>query len=216
MSSTRDVEPGTKTKRASKAEQGSTKCSEKNRVHPLTQLQRTHGNQAVKQLIEQGLRPKLKVGQPNDEYEREADAVAEAVTAGRPAPAVSRVPAGKFGDDVARQRVKDERSAEATSTSRKSEKQAPAPTRTVQQRATEDGKAEETEEEDESGLSRPLQPVLRTGSVRRNERKGNEPLAVAKTTRANDREVERTRRASRTTRATYRNGQRHDGPRTQH
>ena len=149
MSSTRDIEPGTKTKRASKTEQGSAKRSEKNRVHPLTQLQRTHGNQAVKQLIEQGLRPKLKVGQPNDEHEREADAVAEAVMAGRPAPAVSRIPADKFSGDVARQQVEDEEFAEAPSNPREPEKQAPAPTRTVQRRATEDEKAEEEEEEDE-------------------------------------------------------------------
>jgi len=43
-------------------------------------LQRTIGNQAVQQLYKSGyFQPKLKIGQPNDKYEQEADRVAEQV-----------------------------------------------------------------------------------------------------------------------------------------
>jgi rubredoxin len=46
----------------------------------ILQLQRTAGNQAVQRLIKSGaLQAKLKVGQPNDIYEQEADRVAEQV-----------------------------------------------------------------------------------------------------------------------------------------
>jgi hypothetical protein len=44
-------------------------------VHPLLQLQRQIGNQAVSRLIQ----AKLKVGKPNDTYEQEADRVADTV-----------------------------------------------------------------------------------------------------------------------------------------
>src|SRR5262245_45849967 len=43
--------------------------------HPLTQLQQTAGNHAVGRLVQ----AKLKVGQPGDRYEQEADRVAEQV-----------------------------------------------------------------------------------------------------------------------------------------
>lgn len=39
-------------------------------------LARTQGNQAMQQLVENGLRPKLEVTRPDDRYEREADRVA--------------------------------------------------------------------------------------------------------------------------------------------
>ncbi|MCK5013004.1 MAG: hypothetical protein KAS66_04225 [Candidatus Omnitrophica bacterium] len=43
-------------------------------------LQRTIGNQAVQRLIKSGaLQAKLKIGQPGDRYEQEADRVADAV-----------------------------------------------------------------------------------------------------------------------------------------
>jgi len=43
-------------------------------------LQRTAGNQAVSRLIKSGvLQAKLKIGQPGDVYEQEADRVADAV-----------------------------------------------------------------------------------------------------------------------------------------
>ena len=46
----------------------------------ILQLQRTAGNQAVQRLIKSGaLQAKLKIGQPNDIYEQEADRVAEQV-----------------------------------------------------------------------------------------------------------------------------------------
>lgn len=47
--------------------------------HSLLQLQRTHGNQVVQQLVNDRIQPKLEVGRPNDKYEREADQVAETV-----------------------------------------------------------------------------------------------------------------------------------------
>jgi len=46
----------------------------------ILQLQRTAGNQAVQRLIKSGaLQAKLRIGQPNDIYEQEADRVAEQV-----------------------------------------------------------------------------------------------------------------------------------------
>ena len=46
----------------------------------ILQLQRTAGNQAVQRLIKSGaLQAKLKIGQPGDRYEQEADRVAEQV-----------------------------------------------------------------------------------------------------------------------------------------
>ncbi|NEP52385.1 MAG: hypothetical protein F6K65_27730, partial [Moorea sp. SIO3C2] len=44
-------------------------------VHPLLQLQRKLGNQAVNRLIQ----TKMQVGEPNDVYEKEADSVAAQV-----------------------------------------------------------------------------------------------------------------------------------------
>ena len=53
-------------------------------------LQRTIGNQAVQRLIKSGtLQAKLKIGQPGDKYEQEADRVAEAVMR-MPEPGVQR------------------------------------------------------------------------------------------------------------------------------
>jgi len=55
-------------------------------------LQRTIGNQAVQRLIKSGtLRAKLKIGQPGDKYEQEADRVAEQVMR-MPEPGVQRHP----------------------------------------------------------------------------------------------------------------------------
>ena len=45
-------------------------------VHPLLRLQRSIGNQAVGRLIQ----AKLKISQPGDQYEQEADRVADQVT----------------------------------------------------------------------------------------------------------------------------------------
>ena len=46
----------------------------------ILQLQRTAGNQAVQRIIKSGaLKAKLKISQPNDIYEQEADRVAEQV-----------------------------------------------------------------------------------------------------------------------------------------
>jgi len=53
-------------------------------------LQRTIGNQAVQRLIKSGtLQAKLKIGQPGDKYEQEADRVADAVMR-MPEPEVQR------------------------------------------------------------------------------------------------------------------------------
>ncbi len=59
-------------------------------VHPILQLQQKVGNQAVNQLTQ----TKLKVGQPGDAYEREADQVAATVMR-MPAPQVQ----GQTQDD---------------------------------------------------------------------------------------------------------------------
>ena len=49
-------------------------------VDQVLYLQRTIGNQAVQRLIKSGaLQAKLKIGQPGDRYELEADRVADAV-----------------------------------------------------------------------------------------------------------------------------------------
>ena len=49
-------------------------------VDSILFLQRTIGNQAVQRLIKSGaLQAKLKIGQPGDKYEQEADSVANAV-----------------------------------------------------------------------------------------------------------------------------------------
>ncbi|MBI1743125.1 DUF4157 domain-containing protein [Candidatus Acetothermia bacterium] len=54
-------------------------------------LQRTIGNQAVLRLLESGaLQPKLRINQPGDIYEQEADRVAEQVTASPQAPTLQR------------------------------------------------------------------------------------------------------------------------------
>ncbi len=56
-------------------------------------LQRTIGNQAVTRLIESGaLQTKLRIGQPGDKYEQEADRVAEQVVAISAHPATSSAP----------------------------------------------------------------------------------------------------------------------------
>jgi hypothetical protein len=45
-------------------------------VERIFHLQRTIGNQAVQRLIKSGtIQAKLKIGQPNDKYEQEADRV---------------------------------------------------------------------------------------------------------------------------------------------
>ncbi|MBC8492854.1 MAG: hypothetical protein H8D43_03635, partial [Chloroflexi bacterium] len=54
-------------------------------VHPLNHLHQTFGNRAVGNLIQ----AKLRIGQPGDRYEREADRVADQVMR-MPAPAVQR------------------------------------------------------------------------------------------------------------------------------
>ena len=76
--------------------------SDSSQLHPLLQLQQTMGNQAVGRLIQ----AKLKVGQPGDKFEQEADRVAEQVvnmpesvgarstpmTANAQGPSIQRVP----------------------------------------------------------------------------------------------------------------------------
>jgi hypothetical protein len=49
-------------------------------IDQILSLQRTIGNQAVQRLVNSGvIQAKLKIGQPNDIYEQEADRVAEQV-----------------------------------------------------------------------------------------------------------------------------------------
>jgi hypothetical protein len=58
------------------------------RAPALLALQRTHGNRYVQRVVS-GIQAKLKIGQPNDIYEQEADQVADAVMR-MPQPGVQR------------------------------------------------------------------------------------------------------------------------------
>jgi len=50
------------------------------KTHPLISLQKTIGNQGMQSLIKSGaLQAKLKISQPNDPYERQANLVAEQI-----------------------------------------------------------------------------------------------------------------------------------------
>jgi hypothetical protein len=69
-------------------ELGSTSSAQ--RAPALLALQRTHGNQYVQRVVT-GIQAKLKVGQPGDKYEQEADRVADAVMR-MPEPGVQRQP----------------------------------------------------------------------------------------------------------------------------
>ena len=60
------------------------------RASVLLALQRTHGNRYVQRVVA-GIQAKLKVGQPNDKYEQEADRVADEVMS-MPEPEVQRQP----------------------------------------------------------------------------------------------------------------------------
>jgi hypothetical protein len=67
-------------------------------VERFLQLQRTAGNAAVAQMLsryalQQAVGGGLRVGPPNDRFEREAHAASAAVAAGRPVRSLSRVPA---------------------------------------------------------------------------------------------------------------------------
>ena len=68
-------------------------------VNHILFLQRTAGNQAVSRLMKSGaLQAKLRIGQPGDKYEQEADQVADAVMR-MPEPGVQRQPEGEEGDE---------------------------------------------------------------------------------------------------------------------
>ncbi len=55
-------------------------------------LQRTIGNQAVQRLFNSGaIQAKLRIGQPNDKYEQEADRISEQVMR-MPEPVIQRTP----------------------------------------------------------------------------------------------------------------------------
>ena len=73
--------PETKQKSQNSCKQNSALHSSEPFVNRIIQLQRTAGNQAVQRLIKsRTLQAKLKIGQPNDVYEQEADRVADQVT----------------------------------------------------------------------------------------------------------------------------------------
>lgn len=82
------------TKRAQQEGREPSDHAETNQATPLANRQGSHATPTGPQLDGLGVRPKLTVGQPDDQYEREADAVAEAVTAGRAVPASSTGRAG--------------------------------------------------------------------------------------------------------------------------
>ncbi|MDH3974166.1 MAG: hypothetical protein OEV42_07790 [Deltaproteobacteria bacterium] len=59
---------------------------------PLLHIQRQLGNTALQQMYESGqLQAKLKIGAPNDKYEREADSIADGVMR-MPAPEIRPKP----------------------------------------------------------------------------------------------------------------------------
>lgn len=61
-------------------------------AHPILRLQRTAGNRAVQRLLRSSaIQAKLKIGQPNDKYEQEADRVADLVMC-MPEPGIQRKP----------------------------------------------------------------------------------------------------------------------------
>jgi hypothetical protein len=77
---------------ASKSRNADQSQSMSSPVDQVMYLQRTIGNQAVQRLIKSGaLQAKLKIGQPGDRYEQEADRVADAVMR-MPEPQVQRQP----------------------------------------------------------------------------------------------------------------------------
>ncbi|MCE8425195.1 MAG: hypothetical protein J5U17_05400, partial [Candidatus Methanoperedens sp.] len=81
------------TKRENRPSQTQKTCPSQSISSPVEQilfLQRTIGNQAVGRLIKSGvLQAKLRIGQPGDIYEQEADRVAEQVMR-MPEPQVSK------------------------------------------------------------------------------------------------------------------------------
>lgn len=61
--------------------------------HPVLHLQRSHGNQAVQRLVRSGvIQPKLRVNDPGDRHEQEADRIADQVVAMPVRHAVSGTP----------------------------------------------------------------------------------------------------------------------------
>lgn len=84
-----------------------------NQIRAIHNLQRTIGNRATGRLLQRltsTIQPKLTVGEAGDAYEREADAAAERVVAGRPVERLSRLPAGGLN----RQTVTEEEKAAQT------------------------------------------------------------------------------------------------------
>ena len=81
-------------------------------------LQRTAGNQAVSRLMKSGaLQAKLRIGQPEDIYEQEADRVADAVMR-MPEPGVQRQPIGEEEEEeLRRQPIEEEEELQAKTTS---------------------------------------------------------------------------------------------------
>jgi hypothetical protein len=81
-------------------------------------LQKTHGNQYVQRVVS-GIQAKLKVGQPGDVYEREADRVADAVMrmpepleVSREDPQIQRVCQGFEEEELRRQPIEEEEEEE--------------------------------------------------------------------------------------------------------
>ena len=67
------------------------------RAPVLLALQQTHGNQYVQQVVA-GIQAKLKIGQPGDMYEQEADRLADSVMR-MPIPRVYRQPEDGVDDE---------------------------------------------------------------------------------------------------------------------
>src|SRR5262245_24039520 len=72
--------PAQEAKSASSARRGQAISGQSGKISPILHLQRTISNHAVLQLLrDKTIQTKLQISQPGDEYEREADRVAEQV-----------------------------------------------------------------------------------------------------------------------------------------
>src|SRR5262249_53251738 len=95
--------------------------------HPILQLQRTIGNQAVQHLLRSGaIQPKLAISQPGDIYEQEADRVADEVMR-MPAPVIQRTCSACAAGDSTCSKCETEKPALQRKTERASEGAASVP-----------------------------------------------------------------------------------------
>lgn len=129
------------------------------------------------------VQPKVVIGQANDPYEREADSVAQAVTAGQPASAISRLPAGGLSRMPQRQAADEEEPVQTLRWQRQEKEEEPVQAGAVQRQEEEEPiqelalqrqeaepeesdtvqtfvQRQEAEEESEQSVKKPPMPML--------------------------------------------------------